>query len=217
MNNKRNDSVTELGGYQWPAVFEYKANDALFVLCETEDDELYHVKLKFNSIVSILATSGNDECIITTLDGKFTVHAPLADIIACLPQSKFAKIHWNEVLNLSLVDRLDGNIFYVGRDSYSVDRKYAEDVHRTFSKVEKGKIETVEPSSYYNSIFLRVGECYRRVSIEAIMWIESYHNYCDVHVNSRKKDALFRPKEEQVVTNPYHNLSLGSVISEDQK
>lgn len=58
MNNKRNDSVTELGGYQWPAVFEYKADDALFVLCETEDEKLYHTKLKFGSIVSILATSG---------------------------------------------------------------------------------------------------------------------------------------------------------------
>ena len=58
MNNKRNDSVTEFGGYQWPAVFEYKADDALFVLCETEDDERYHIKLKFDSIVSILTSSG---------------------------------------------------------------------------------------------------------------------------------------------------------------
>ena len=187
MNNKRNDSATEIGGYQWPAVFEYKADDALFVLCETENDELHHVKLKFDSIVSILATSGNDECIITTLDCKFTAHAPLADFIACLPQSKFAKIHWNEVLNLSLVDRIDGNIFYIGHASYSVDRKYVEDVHQTFCKVEKGKVEVAEPSSYYDSIFLRVGECYRRVSIEAIMWIESYHNYCDVHVKGSRK------------------------------
>lgn len=54
MNNKTNDSANEIGGYQWPAVFEYKADDALFVLCETEEDELYHIKLKFDSIVSIL-------------------------------------------------------------------------------------------------------------------------------------------------------------------
>ena len=28
MNNKTNDSANEIGGYQWPAVFEYKADDA---------------------------------------------------------------------------------------------------------------------------------------------------------------------------------------------
>ena len=179
--------TNEIGGYQWPAVFEYKADAALFVLCETADETLCHIKLKFDSIVCILATGSNGECIITTLDGKFTAHAPLSDIIACLPQSKFAKIHWNEVLNLSMVDRIDGNIFYVGRASYSVDRKYAEDIHQTFMKVEKSYVQDVEPSSYYDAIFLRVGECYRRVRIEAIMWIESWHNYCDVHVNGSTK------------------------------
>lgn len=143
MNNKTNDSANEIGGYQWPAVFEYKADDALFVLCEVADERLCHIKLKFDSIVSILATSGNEECIITTLEGKFTAHAPLADIIVYLPQSKFAKIHWNEVLNLSMVDRIDGNIFYVGRASYSVDRKYVEDVHQTFMKVEKSNTQDV--------------------------------------------------------------------------
>lgn len=163
-------------------MFEYKADDALFVLCKTADGKLCHIKLRFDSIVSILATGSNELCIITTLEGRLTAHAPLNSITDCLPQSKFAKIHWNEVLNLSLVDRIDGNIFYVRRTSYSVDRKYAEDIHRTFTKVEKGKSEDAEPSSYYDSIFLRVGECYRRVKIDAILWIESYHNYCDVHI-----------------------------------
>ena len=43
------------------------------------------------------------------------------------------------------------------------------------------------PSSHHDSIFLRVGECYRRVRINEIMWIESYHNYCDVHVKGCAK------------------------------
>lgn len=187
MNYKTNDPANEMGGFLWPAVFEYKADDALFVLCETANEKPCHIKLRFDSIVSILTTDSNEECTITTMEGTLTADASLADIIACLPESMFAKIHWNEVLNLSLVDRIDGNIFYVGRTSYSVDRKYADDIHRTFTKVEKGKSEDAEPSSYYDSIFLRVGECYRRVKIDAILWIESYHNYCDVHIKGSTK------------------------------
>jgi len=133
MNNDTNDPANEMGGFQWPAVFEYKADDALFVRCKRSDGTLCHIKLRFDGIVSILTTDSNEECTIYTMKGTLTADAALADIIACLPESKFVRIRWNEVLNLSLVDRIDGNIFYVGRTSYSVGqevcRGYSSDIH----------------------------------------------------------------------------------------
>lgn len=184
MNYKTEDIVNEAANFQWPAVFDYKSENALFVLCKTSEEDQFHIKLYFDTIVSIQRDDRRDECTIITKDGKLSALAPFTDIITCLPKSKFANIRWNEVLNLSLVDKIDGNTLYVDRFPFYVDRKYAEEVFNTFHLVDKDNVDEQEPSSYHDAIFLRVGECYRRIKIDEILWIESYHNYCDIHMKN---------------------------------
>ena len=53
-----------------------------------------------------------------------------------------------------MVDKIDGNIFYVGRASYSVDRKYAEDVHQTSIKVEQSNAQDVDFIRLYRSLII---------------------------------------------------------------
>lgn len=182
MNNKTQDPNNGNGNFAWPPVFNYASENAVFVLCETSDNETCHIKLKYDYIVSIQADNEMDRSIIITKDCKLKALAPMTDILACLPASKFARIRWNEALNLSFVDRIDANILYNGRSSYSIDKKYAEEVFKAFRIVDKDTVNHLEPSSYHDAIFLRVVKVYRRIKIDEILWIESYHNYCDVHV-----------------------------------
>lgn len=182
MNNETQNTDNGNGIFTLPPVFTYAVEHAVFVRCKTSDNETCHIKLKYDYIVSIHSDNERERSTIIAKDCKLTALAPLNDILACLPPSKFAKIRWNEVLNLSLVDRIDANVLYIGRSSYSVEKRYAEEVFQTFHIVDKDTVSHLEPSSYHDAIFLRVGECYRRIKINEILWIESYHNYCDVHI-----------------------------------
>ncbi len=193
MNNKIQNPDNENGNFTLPYVFNYASEKAVFVLCETSDNENCHIKLKYDYIVSIQADNERGRSIIITKDCKLKALASLTDILVYLPANKFARIRWNEALNLSLVDRIDANIIYTGRSSYSVDKKYAEEVFQAFHIVDKDTVCHFEPSSYHDAIFLRVSEVYRRIKIDEILWIESYHNYCDIHVvgNARPLCSVF--------------------------
>lgn len=210
MNNKTQNQENGNGIFTLPPVFTYVAENAVFVLCETSDNETCHIKLKYDYIVSIQTGNERDRSIIITKDCKLKALVSLTNILACLPANKFARIRWNEALNLSLVDRIDANILYIGRSSYSVDKKYAEEVFQAFHIVDKETVSQLEPSSYHDAIFLRVGEVYRRIKIDEILWIESYHNYCDVHImgNVRPFCSVFPLTAWQKILHEEHFIRL---------
>lgn len=210
MNNKTQNTDNGSANLTWPSVFNYVAENAVFVLCETSNNETCHIKLKYDYIVSIQADNERDRSIIIIKDYKVKALASLTDILACLPSNKFARIRWNEALNISLVDRIDANILYIGHCSYSIDKKYAEEVFQAFRTIDKDTVCHLEPSSYHDAIFLRVGECYRRIKINEILWIESYHNYCDVHVinNTRPLCSVFPLTAWQKILHEEHFIRL---------
>lgn len=91
---------------------------------------------------------------------------------------------WGKTVNLSLVDMIIGNILYINGTHYILDRMFAETVLKAFHSVDRNDTESAVPSAYNDSVFLRIGNEYRRVRIDEIQWIESFHNYCDIYTAS---------------------------------
>ena len=123
----------------------------------------------------------------STAGGVFTVLATLEDVSDCLPPDMFARIRWDEVLNLSLVDSIDVRILYIGKSTYFVDRMFADTVMQSFHMISQDSACLLEPASYYDSVFIRVTEKFQRVRINEIQWIESYHNYCDIYTTGTSR------------------------------
>lgn len=183
MNNKKSQK-TEKNDFFFTPVLPYVAENAVFVLCRTPESEQCHVRFSFSDIVSI-QTDGNCRCNILTTDGKqHTALVAMTEILVWLPESKFARTSWNEAVNISLVDMIIGNILYINGTHYILDRMFAETVLKAFHSVDRNDTESAVPSAYNDSVFLRIGNEYRRVRIDEIQWIESFHNYCDVYTAS---------------------------------
>lgn len=178
--NKTNYQTKENFDFTPTPVIPYLAENAIFVLCKTPEYNRCHIKFKFSDIVCIRTDGENQSTILTSNGARHTALMVMAEILVWLPESKFARISWNTTVNLTLVERIMGNILYIKDTQYFVDKMYAENIQKAFHTIDRKDIKEELPSAYKDSIFVRIGDEYRRIRLNEILWIESCHNYCDI-------------------------------------
>lgn len=154
--NKTNYQTKENFDFTPTPVIPYLAENAIFVLCKTPEYNRCHIKFKFSDIVCIRTDGENQSTILTTNGARHTALMVMAEILVWLPESKFARISWNTTVNLTLIERIMGNILYIKDTQYFVDKMYAENIMKTFHTIDIFSDLSIKVSDQYKSSAVRL-------------------------------------------------------------
>lgn len=97
-------------------------NDGLFI-----KQKEYFKKINFSDILWVEA-SRSYSYIHTKDNQRIIVTYPLSEVKKKLPPKLFIQCHRSFLLNVNSVDKFIGNMLYIGKEHFSISRKYKSDV-----------------------------------------------------------------------------------------
>lgn len=108
-----------------------RVNDGIFVKQNKGYCKVYYADIlwiKANSNYSdMYLRSGKVICVMFSLTG----------LLKKLPQDRFIRVHRSFVVNLFAVDRIVGNMLYIGRNVVDVSRRYRKGVFLAFEFLDE--------------------------------------------------------------------------------
>lgn len=86
-------------------------------------------KIEFTDILWVAADGSYSEIHFKD-ETKIILSYPLAEIAKSLPTSNFIRIHRSYLINMKHVDRMCGNMLYIGKNNFTIGREYRQQVQQ---------------------------------------------------------------------------------------